>query len=57
MKNVKEDLVEVIRRGRIYKDEAGGLHIGDINALNTGDCYFIGQHMALVAELAPTRAG
>lgn len=55
--NIKTDALDIIRRGRIYKDEAGGLHIGDINALNTGDCYFIGQHMALVAKLAPTREG
>jgi hypothetical protein len=55
--NIKTDALDIIRRGQIYKDEAGGLHIGDINALNTGDCYFIGQHMALVAKLAPTRGG
>ena len=53
--HIREEAQALIERGKIYTDEAGGLHIGDINALNVGDCYFIGQHMSLFKRMAPAK--
>lgn len=53
----REIAAELIRKGKIWKDPEGGLHIGAFLDLTDGECWEVGEYLDIIKAMAPERPG